>query len=72
MFGGAQINQLIDIVSYSWETEDRSRGEAGAHRGNGETVRLCRRKGVVHRFHTGGAGHVFNDDCWIARKVFFH
>ena len=71
MLGGAQVNQFIDIVSYSRQSEDCSRGEAGTHRSNREAIRLGRRIGVVDCFHTGGAGHVFNDNRWIAGDVFF-
>ena len=27
---------------------------------------------MVDRFHAGGAGHVFDDNRWIAGNVFFH
>ena len=71
MLGGAQINQFIDIVFYTRQPEDCSRGEAGADGGNREAIRFCRRIGMVDRFHAGGAGHVFNYNRWIAGDVFF-
>ena len=72
MLGGAHVNQFIDIVFYARQTEDCARCETGAHGGNREPIRLCRRIGVVDGFHAGGAGHVFDDNCWIAGNVFFH
>ncbi len=70
MLGGAQVDQLIDIVSCSRQAEDRARGQARTDSGDAEAVGLCRRVDVVDRFHAGGAGHVFNENRWIARNVF--
>ncbi len=69
VIGGAEIDELIEIVEHPALALDRRRHKSVSHAADNQSVRLCHAENMIGGFPSAGAGHVLGDDCRISWNI---